>query len=59
MQVDLLADSIEQLLAGCATPKAIRDIEGGGSRPRCGTRSRNPASAMRWSPRTRAAPGSA
>jgi acyl-CoA dehydrogenase len=31
MQDDLLADSIEQLLAGVATPPAIRDIEGGGS----------------------------
>src|SRR5205085_8880786 len=31
MQDDLLADSIEQLLGGLATPQAIRDIEGGGS----------------------------
>ncbi|MGZ5265443.1 MAG: acyl-CoA dehydrogenase family protein [Caldimonas sp.] len=31
MQDDLLGDSIEQLLAGVATPQAIRDIEGGGS----------------------------
>ena len=31
MQDDLLADSIEQLLAGVATPQAVRDIEGGGA----------------------------
>ena len=31
MQDDLLADSIEQLLAGQATPQAVRDIERGGS----------------------------
>jgi acyl-CoA dehydrogenase len=31
MQDDLLADSIEQLLAGVATPHAIRAIEAGGS----------------------------
>ena len=29
MENDLLGDSIEQLLAGCATPKSVREIEGG------------------------------
>src|SRR4051794_25691892 len=31
MQDDLLADSMEQLLAGVATPRAIREIEDGGA----------------------------